>query len=1088
MAYKYNPAFLTDQDSIRNFVVRNKDLELVSGIVLENTLASANRHVLVVGPRGSGKSTLARRLVAEAKTDPKLSAAWHPVVLGEESYTITSAGEFWLECVFHLAEQSERRDLDESYRRIQGETDDARLRELALGVLVSFATQINKRILLVVENFNMIMEDQMDSQEGWAIRHTLHNVPEVMLFATATRKFDQIENVDKALFEQFKIHELRPLSLTDVTTLWTALTQEPVVSRKTRPIQILTGGSPRLIAILAEFAVGHSFTNLMLRLTSLIDQYTDYFKSQLDSLATAERKVFVSVLQKWDPATTREVSEEARMPINPTSAQLTRLRSRGAVQRRLIGGTQYWEASERLFNLYYLMRRRGAPSSRVYALVKFMTIYYERDQLYERATDLAKECGTLDPTLRQDHYMALAQIMDRFDADRRAQLLTLTPPDFARRFGDGTLLVASKGSKRPNFAALRKKLSDLINSGNVAQATQLLESGKYSVAEYAALWAFVGVANWFVDKDFEKSQTLLKRAQELDSHLPMSWYFLGLVLNSRKEYNEAVSAFKEAIARGMNDAEAWVSIGESYEELSELGLAEDAFRTATKTEESSPKAWLSLGSFLFNNNKDPEEAELALRSALRLNPDDVDCLGTLGTVLLQTRPRTPEAEAMFREVLKREPKEGRAWAFLIRSLAAAGRPPKEVETEFASAMSTVGVKGTWRVSSAYAHYLDTIHEHDRAEKILQEATISFPDVGPIWFELARHLAFQTKKSHEALEAFKKTLDLQPDNSEVWRSFGELLSRLPNRGAEAEEALRRTTQLSPRECVSWRSLGDYLLQAERFEEAAECFQRAIAINPRCNCSIPGYTAVLARQSSGLQSIAELIKGFIERMPENPYPHIALGQYLLSLGHDRQAATDQLLVALEKGVPPQVITRQFIDTIDLDDAPSASNQLGRYLAIITAKDLDRAAVGNLIAWALYQKGVSGNLLDFAIELARDSINRTPEQWAYRHTLACALLEANRYAESLTEVRWLADHVDESSLQEFVDLCIQIARSGQRLELLNAILESNSRQYYEPLVVALRLEGGDEPNVAREVLEVAQDIRRQIVDDKAAPVSAA
>src|SRR5258706_2265871 len=103
----------------------------------------------------------------------------------------------------------------------------------------------------------------------------------------------------------------------------------------------------------------------MARVTSLIDQYTDYFKSQLDTLASSERKVFVTLLERWDPATTREISEASRIPVNNLSAYLTRLKARRAVQKIAASGIPYWHATQRLVNLYYLMRRRGVPSSRV---------------------------------------------------------------------------------------------------------------------------------------------------------------------------------------------------------------------------------------------------------------------------------------------------------------------------------------------------------------------------------------------------------------------------------------------------------------------------------------------------------------------------------------------------------------------------------------------------------------------------------------------------------------------------------------------------------------------------------------------------
>ena len=55
-----------------------------------------------------------------------------------------------------------------------------------------------------------------------------------------------------------------------------------------RRLQILTGGSPRLLAIMARFASERSFHTLMSDLLDLVDEHTAYFKSHLESLPAQE--------------------------------------------------------------------------------------------------------------------------------------------------------------------------------------------------------------------------------------------------------------------------------------------------------------------------------------------------------------------------------------------------------------------------------------------------------------------------------------------------------------------------------------------------------------------------------------------------------------------------------------------------------------------------------------------------------------------------------------------------------------------------------------------------------------------------------
>jgi Cdc6-like AAA superfamily ATPase len=183
MGFKYNPGFSSDAELIESFVVRKPYLDLILENLRENT-GSANQHVLVVGARGTGKTMLVRRVTAEVRTDPKLNAQWYPLVFAEESYQVTSVGEFWLEALFHVADQTQDASWQTVYEELRTEADETRLRQRALARLMDFADAQGKRILLVVENLNMLFAEQLGEHDDWELRHTLQNEPRLMLLGT----------------------------------------------------------------------------------------------------------------------------------------------------------------------------------------------------------------------------------------------------------------------------------------------------------------------------------------------------------------------------------------------------------------------------------------------------------------------------------------------------------------------------------------------------------------------------------------------------------------------------------------------------------------------------------------------------------------------------------------------------------------------------------------------------------------------------------------------------------------------------------------------------------------------------------------
>ena len=410
---KYNPGFLSDSEIVASFCVRNAEFESL----LESLHASdgnANVHSLVIGPRGSGKTHLLLRVAAEVRRDDRLSA-FYPIVFAEESYEVATVGEFWLECLNHLAEQApegERAGLRLSYSDLRTTADDRDLAGRCLGTILDFADRHAKRLVVVVENLNMLFADIADPDAGWRLRHTLQTEPRIVLLGSATSRFDEIDHPDHALYDLFRVVTLQALDTEECDTLWSALSGQPKGSQQIRPLQILTGGNPRLIAVLAGFDKTYSFKDLMANLFDLVDDHTEYFRSHIEALPPQERRVYLALARLWKPATAKEVASQARVNVNKCSAQLGRLVDRGAV---LIedGATRRrtYYVAERMYNIYYLLRRPGAESHVVDALVRFMAIYYSPDELVHIGIGMAEGLDRDDPRLLVSQAAALRQLL-----------------------------------------------------------------------------------------------------------------------------------------------------------------------------------------------------------------------------------------------------------------------------------------------------------------------------------------------------------------------------------------------------------------------------------------------------------------------------------------------------------------------------------------------------------------------------------------------------------------------------------------------------------------------------------------------------
>ena len=383
---KFNPGvFQSDQEVIDQFVVRTRELETVLEILRENIGAPSCQHTLVVGPRGRGKTMLLARLAAELRSDPQLRRTLLPVRFMEESVEVFDIGDFWLEALLYLA-----KECAEQHPGLCGELEatHAALARRPLGndvagharaALLDAADRLGRRLVIMVENLQSLCEET-DEDFGWQLRQSLQSDPEIMLLGTATSHFEALDDAGAPFFELFRILQLKSLSTEECQDLWHAITGERREARQMRPLEILTGGNPRLLVIVAEFARHRTMPRLLEELVGLVDDHSEYFRGNLNSLPRTERRVYAALCDLWRPSTTREVANRARLGVRKTSALLGRLIGRRAVKADGDGRSRLYSVAEPLHCIYYKLRRWRDEAAVVQGLIGFMVAFYGPDE------------------------------------------------------------------------------------------------------------------------------------------------------------------------------------------------------------------------------------------------------------------------------------------------------------------------------------------------------------------------------------------------------------------------------------------------------------------------------------------------------------------------------------------------------------------------------------------------------------------------------------------------------------------------------------------------------------------------------------
>ena len=262
---KFNPGtFQSDEEVIRQFVVRERELGIVLDVLRGNIETPSCQHVLLVAPRGRGKTMLLARVAAGLRAENELSRKMLPVRFMEESHEVFDIADFWLETLFYLSKEMVRSDPDLArvlqavHADLTGQWRGEFLAERARAAVLDASDRLGRKLVLMIENMQTLLDD-VGEDFGWQLRETLQTEPQIILLGTATSRFERLDDVREPFFGLFRMLDLKPLDAVACRRLWQVVSGDDVSESHIRPLQILTGGNPRLLVIVAEFTGHRSF-------------------------------------------------------------------------------------------------------------------------------------------------------------------------------------------------------------------------------------------------------------------------------------------------------------------------------------------------------------------------------------------------------------------------------------------------------------------------------------------------------------------------------------------------------------------------------------------------------------------------------------------------------------------------------------------------------------------------------------------------------------------------------------------------------------------------------------------------------------
>jgi tetratricopeptide (TPR) repeat protein len=720
----YNPERMSETEIKETFVAYQWVVDEIISIIKRQPKGAGVQHVVIVAPRGMGKTTLLLMLRFTVLSQD-IAKRWQPVLFPEESYSVYDLADLWVEVIDHVASETGDVTLGEEVKKLKdSHPDSSDLESVALASIKDWRKKNKKRLLLLIDNFDMILEQIGSEKDNASLRDVLMNDGTMMLVGGSTIFFKEARAYDQPLYNLFKIYNLNGLNSEQVEDLLRRRARidglenfEEILRAnrsRLRVLEYFTGGNPRLVLMLYRVLTHSDISEVRRGLEKLLDEVTPYYKAKIEVLPPQQRKILDQIArisaETREGLTPTEIAGATRLPINQVSSQLKRLADVGYVRAANIRGrSSYYTLSEPLYAIWHQMRFGRNARTRMNWLIAFLRGWYD-------AEELGIECQRLHYVFRS--YLVAGREHDARNAleHRRYLMEAIEDPQSRvhtfesivlsylelsdvdtlkkdilvdadmRTLSEGTLqrlLAAGVVSKHIGGDIQTKALADMsarLNAdferlrsakkdGNNVEITQVTGDLEKLFAANSPQVLIIRVVGDFLSENIEGSLINIEKFLEQKPELRSGWSIKGLLLKAASRLEEAVEAFKRAIEIEPDFADLY-ELAKTLKELGNNQEALAAFDRALHFNANSFEALYGRALVLGELGK-IDEALSALDYALTFRPNSFEAWYERGS-LLASIERIDQALESFDQALKLNPNsyrflQGKCWALMRRN-------------------------------------------------------------------------------------------------------------------------------------------------------------------------------------------------------------------------------------------------------------------------------------------------------------------------------------------------------------------------------------------------------------------------------------
>jgi tetratricopeptide (TPR) repeat protein len=360
-----------------------------------------------------------------------------------------------------------------------------------------------------------------------------------------------------------------------------------------------------------------------------------------------------------------------------------------------------------------------------------------------------------------------------------------------------------------------------------------------------------------------------------DTEKSIALTYMGIIYDDRGEYKKAIEYYQRALKYDKNNVVTYRNLALAYKHMGDLDEAAHTIEKGLELDPGNVNNQILLGNILYEKG-DLIGALMRFEKALEIDSNNATALYNLALTLIKKGDEVNAIEYLKRAGDADKIGEIARLAYGKLGVIYTQRKDYDQAQKFLKLAISIAPKDPVNRYNLGIVYLNLNETEKAVEEFMQAEELGKSDV-----DLLENLGdayFNMRKYDRSLQTYNRLLEINSRNirilsrvAEIYYENGEL--------DRAYDIYRKVTVLEPvseNARIAYLNMGNILDDAQRFNEAIEAYEKALALDPRDSSTLYNLGIVYKHMGKGELAIDTWRKAS-DLKPDDPRSMMAVADY-------------------------------------------------------------------------------------------------------------------------------------------------------------------------------------------------------------------